>query len=421
MSASWTLSWEHKGFPSATHAHHPDALDDLGLDVPADVSTPFAVLRASALQHNLNAMSAWCRERDVDHAPHVKTTMSPELMRMQLDAGAWGTTAATAWQARVQVELGAPRVLIANECLDEPGLRWLAERMATDNDLEVLLLVDSDTGIETLQRVVAAVDGAPPFGVLVDLGVAGGRTGVRNPEEAVRLGERAYAADGVALAGIGGYEGVIAGDRTPEGLTAVRAYLQRLRGAAAEVNARGLLQRREGGIVSAGGSLFYDLVAEELAGLSGFRTVIRPGCYLVHDHGVYARNTDDGDLSRPRLLPAMEIWARVLSTPEPGLALADAGRRDISSDAGMPIPLAIVRNGRRERPHPEVTVTGFNDQHTFLSLPTENAPASSGLVPQTGDALVLGISHPCTTIDKWRAIALVDDDDGIVGAVSTIF
>lgn len=159
MTADWVLGWEHKGFPAAAHGWDLSELADLGLRVPDDVSTPFAVLRTSALQHNVAAMATWCRERGVEHAPHVKTTMSPELMRMQLDAGAWGTTAATAWQARVQIELGARRVMIANECLDEPGLRWLAERVRDDDRLEALVFVDSPHGVEMLERVTSAVDG----------------------------------------------------------------------------------------------------------------------------------------------------------------------------------------------------------------------------------------------------------------------
>lgn len=415
----WVLGWEHKGFPTATHGRSRSELAGLNLLVPDDVSTPFATLRASALQQNLDAMASWCRERDVDHAPHVKTTMSPELMQRQLEAGVWGTTAATAWQARVQIELGSRRVLVANESLDEHGLRWLAERTSQDAGIEVLLFVDSAPGIELLQRVIAEHGGA--LGAVVDLGVAGGRAGVRTYDEAVRLAEQVVAAEGVSLAGVGGYEGVIASDRTPEGLTAVRDYLHELRRLGTEMVSRGWIDRSGGGIVTAGGSLFYDLVAEELNELEGLRTVIRPGCYLVHDHGVYARNTDPADPSRPVLQAAMEVWARVLSAPEPGLALADVGRRDISSDAGMPVVLGIVRDGTRHLPHPEVAITGFNDQHTYLSLPTGGVPSAAGTVPQVGDALVLGISHPCTTIDKWRAIGVVDDQGLLVDAVRTAF
>jgi D-serine dehydratase len=402
------IGWEHKGFPPRAHGLGLHELAAAGLRVPADVSTPFATLRESALAANLAAMAAWCRDRDVELAPHVKTTMSPELMRRQLDAGAWGTTAATAWQARAQLELGSPRVMIANESLDEHGLRGLAHHAG---DAEVLVLVDSRDGLELL-GAIGAEPGARPFSALVDLGVPGGRAGVRDPRDAVALAERVVGTDGVLLAGVGGYEGPIGGDRSPEVLAQVRDYLRRLRALADAVHP--LVERLGGGIATAGGSLFYDLVASELAG-SPLRTVVRPGCYLVHDHGVYARNADDADPGRPHLQPAMRIWARVISVPEPGLALADAGRRDVSDDAGAPTVLGLVRDGRA-LPADGIAVTGFNDQHTYLSIPDDGDGA-----PEVGDAVVLGISHPCTTIDKWRAIAVVDDDDRVVGAVRTVF
>lgn len=420
MMPDWVISWEHKGFPPRTHGCSPEELRDLSMTVPGDVGTPFAVLHDSALRHNLSTMADWCRDRGIEIAPHLKTTMSPELMRMQLEAGAWGTTAATAWQARAQVEMGSRRVLIANESLDVAALTGLVALMRELPDLEVLVFADSSVGVEVLARIVAAVDGTRPFGIVVDVGHPGGRAGVRSHDEAMDVASAVVKTEGLLLAGVGGYEGVVGGERSVGVLAAVREYLRRVRAVADEVTGCGLVQREAGGIVTAGGSLFYDLVAEEFEGIEGMHTLIRPGCYLTHDHGVYARNdAAPGDTSRPHLLPAMEIWATVLSTPEPGLAIADAGRRDISSDAGMPVVLGLVRDGVRSQVHPGVAVTGFNDQHSFLSVPETDG--SAGLLPQIGDVLALGISHPCTTIDKWRAIAVVDTDGTISSAVRTAF
>lgn len=420
MKHRWTIGWEHKGFPPRSHGCASDELRDLALTVPGDVSTPLAVLDASALRHNLAAMASWCRHRGVELAPHVKTTMSPELMRMQLEAGAWGTTAATAWQARAQVEMGSSRVLIANESLDVPALTGLVTCMRERRDLEVLVFADSNSAVDVLARTVAAVEGARPIGVVLDVGHSGGRAGVRSHDEALMLAAKIARTDGLLLSGVGGYEGVVGGERSEHFLAAVRKYLRRVRAVAEEVAARGLIQRAEGGIATAGGSMFYDLVADELSGIDGMRTLIRPGCYLTHDHGVYARNgAPAGDTSRPHFLPAMQVFAQVLSTPESGFAIADAGRRDISSDAGMPVVAGLVRDGVQSKVHPEVTVTGFNDQHTFLAFPSPNGDA--GLFPQVGDVLALGISHPCTTIDKWRAIAVVGTDGIVTGAVRTVF
>ena len=110
----------------------------------------------------------------------------------------------------------------------------------------------------------------------------------------------------------------------------------------------------------------------------------------------------------------------MLSRPEPGLALLSAGRRDVSFDAGLPVPLR-VRAGEhggehgagRETKAAGMTVTALNDQHAYL-----NVPGDSGLRP--GDLVCLGISHPCTTFDKWRVIPVVDDTGHVTDAVQYV-
>ncbi|HEY1621700.1 MAG TPA: hypothetical protein VGG25_29035, partial [Streptosporangiaceae bacterium] len=124
------------------------------------------------------------------------------------------------------------------------------------------------------------------------------------------------------------------------------------------------------------------------------------------------------------LRPAFELWAGVLSRPEPGLALLSAGRRDVAFDADLPVPLrAVTRAGAAAAsaglPGAALSadgmrVTALADQHAFLQLP----PASP-LAP--GDLVCLGISHPCTTFDKWRVIPVTDDEGRVIDAVHTFF
>jgi D-serine deaminase-like pyridoxal phosphate-dependent protein len=109
----------------------------------------------------------------------------------------------------------------------------------------------------------------------------------------------------------------------------------------------------------------------------------------------------------------------VLSRPEPGLALLGAGRRDAGFDKGLPVPLrAIRRDGGGTAPGRTdlagSKVTELNDQHAYLRL--DEAVA---LAP--GDLVALGISHPCTTLDKWRVIPVVDDDDMVIDIVHAYF
>ena len=108
-------------------------------------------------------------------------------------------------------------------------------------------------------------------------------------------------------------------------------------------------------IVTAGGSTYFDAVADELAigsvGGKPVRTVMRSGCYLTHDVGLYAETSP----LRDALRPALEVWAQVVSRPEPDLALLTMGRRDVSFDQGMPVPLGLS----------DSAVTKLNDQHAI--------------------------------------------------------
>src|SRR5690606_12478908 len=158
----------------------PGAL--VGVD-PFDgtVASPFAVLRQRALDANIAAMQRWCAAHGVELAPHGKTTMSPDLFERQLEAGAWGITAASPAQARVALAAGARRVLIANQVTDAAGIRWLGATLAEDPDLGLYCYVDSVDGVALLDR---GLRGSLPVGtrldVLLELGVVGGRTGLRD-------------------------------------------------------------------------------------------------------------------------------------------------------------------------------------------------------------------------------------------------
>jgi D-serine dehydratase len=84
------------------------------------------VLKQLALQHNLHWMRDFCAQRGLHLAPHGKTTMSPELWQLQLDAGAWGISFATVFQAAVGARHGVPVLLIANQVIQRAELDALA-------------------------------------------------------------------------------------------------------------------------------------------------------------------------------------------------------------------------------------------------------------------------------------------------------
>ncbi|HKH16864.1 MAG TPA: alanine racemase [Solirubrobacteraceae bacterium] len=363
-----------------------------------DLPLPLLVLRAGALEQNLRAMHGWCAERGLSLAPHGKTAMAPQLIRRQLEAGAWGMTAATVQQLAVMRAAGARRVIVANEVVGAAEIAWLARERAAG--CEVYCLVDSLAGVRQLDAGLAAADAAWALPVLVEIG--GARAGCRTDDDALAVVGAVEAAPRLVLAGVEGYEGTLGSDREPATLAAVDAFLDRLRELAVALDARGAFAAVPEIVVSAGGSALFDRVAERLAFPEPLsrpvRVVIRAGCYLTHDDGLYARVSP-----LPALRPALELWARVLSCPEPGLAIAGFGKRDSPYDLDLP----IVREPA------DVSVEGLADQHAFLRDP--------GGALRVGDVLRCGISHPCTAFDKWSLIPVVDDYDVVIDAVRTLF
>lgn len=377
------------------------------------LTMPLMVLREDHLAHNIAAMASYCAAAGVRLSPHGKTTMAPQLFARQLEAGAWAITAANITEVQIYREFGVPRVLLANELTDRAGAEWLAAEMAADPGFECYVYADSLDGVRLLEAGADAR--ARPLPVLLELGQPGGRAGCRTIADALAVASAVAAAPGLRLAGVSGYEGSIGHDREPATVEAVAGFCRELRTLA------GMLPPAEGGyLVSAGGSSYFDVVVAELTADNGSGptppVVLRSGAYVTHDHGFYARMTpsEQPGGAGPQLRPALELWARVLSAPEPGLAIADAGRRDSSFDQGMPIPLRVRRPDGQECDASALRVTQLDDQHAYLRLP-------AGFELRPADLVCLGISHPCTAFDKWQLIPVVDEDYRIVDVIRTFF
>jgi len=435
-----------------------------------DLPTPLLTLDLDALGHNVDTMAAWCRAAGVDLAPHGKTTMSPDVWRLQLDAGAWGITVATAFQASVAREAGVPNVVLAGTTFHEEALVALASDPGSSR---VLMWVDSVDAVRLADEALAraAARGArtdeasddseasddpaasdrphapavPPLAVLVEIGSPVGRTGARTLAEALAVVDAVVAAPHLVLAGVTGYEGALTHDVDGAGIHLIDDYLRAVLELLDAIDPAAFAPwLADGGdvVVSAGGSVYFERVVAVLAerhdpaGARGPRTrvVLRSGSYVAHDHDLYRRLTPfardttpaiDGVTGEETFEPAIELWATVISRPEPELALLNVGRRDTADDEGLPLPLDAWRpTGDRDArprgddgttagggaPDPSATrldgvldgavVTALNDQHAFLRL-----GASSVLA--VGDLVRLGVSHPCTTLSQWRELSLV--------------
>ncbi|MBW0271905.1 amino acid deaminase [Nocardia sp. MH4] len=363
--------------------------------------TPLLTLDRGLLADNIALMAHWTAAAGVALAPHGKTTMAPQLWRAQLTAGSWAITLATGWQAQLARSFGVGRIMLANALVDPAALTWVAAESARDAGFEFYCWADSVATVELMDKLLRDTPPSPRVRVLVELGGPHGRTGARSRAEAHAVAAALRASDRLALAGVGGYEGALAHDRSSAGIAAVRGYLGELAALHTELVAAGAYPGPA--IVTAGGSAYPELVVEELAGLADATTtvVLRSGAYLVHDDGFYAGISPlAAPAVDPGLRAAMHGWARVVSRPEPELALLDGGKRDFPFDEGLPVPQLVVGGALPAGAH----VSALNDQHTFLRLPGADAAD----LP-VGSIVRLGLSHPCTAFDKWRLIPVIDD------------
>jgi len=415
-----------KGFP---HAHAPVRRSEIGAQrwnvLAGDLPLPIALIKREALEHNLGWMQQQVRAWGIDLAPHGKTTMAPQLFKRQLDAGAWGMTFATVKQLGVGVAAGARRALIANQVVGDADLAGIQALLAAHAELRIVFLVDSTAQLDLIERWSAAHAGRRPFEVMLELGLAGGRSGCRTHAEAITLAARLHASAAVKLVGIECYEGLSAQGTTDHDEPFARALMDRVEAVARECAVQQWFEADEV-LISAGGSAIFDLIARRLTPALGrpVRGLLRSGCYVTHDHGSYKRFlkvVDSRHLCTPgeSLRAAMEVWAQVQSRPEPGLAILAVGKRDISYDLEMPIP--IKRAARGAAAPTDVPagwkVTGLNDQHAYLRWEA----ADEATAPVVGERVGLGISHPCTTFDKWHWMPIVENDYRISDAVSLHF
>lgn len=382
-----------------------------------ELALPVAVLDQRKLTNNIRWMQQFADLAGVQLAPHGKTGMLPALFLQQIAAGAWGMTLATVPQAMVAATYGVKRILLANQLVGLAEMQQVV--LMQQHSIEFYCLLDSSENLQQLDNFFSSQ--GRTLNVLLEIGVASGRSGVRSFAAATELAQQVKQSKAVQLAGVEFYEGVI---KAPDQPFAIRQFVQSCISFSLELQQQQLFATPKI-LLSGAGSAFYDLVATAFATAllpDSFIPLIRPGCYLFFDLGIYQQAQQD-ILQRSALAcqvdgqlhNALEVWAYVLSRPEPALAIVGLGKRDMAFDAGLPLvsqhfrPQSVATQPNLQTQHlpttadPRMQISKMMDQHALLQLPADCDLA-------VGDMLSFAGSHPCLTIDKWRYLAVLDDD-----------
>lgn len=334
-----------------------------------ELDTPGLILDLDVARQNIGAMAAWATEH-VKIRPHAKAHKSPQIARMQVDAGAPGVTCATVWEAVAMLVAGLDGILVANQVVTPWKLDVLA---CLSRDRDVTLALDSQEGADALSA--AARRAGVEFGAVIDVDTGMGRGGVRSSPDARALAVHAATLPGVRVRGVAGWEGHIALERDrPTRAAAAAAAVAKLVACADELRDAGI----EVDIVSAGGTNTYDLT-----GADPRVTETEAGSYVLMDTSYV--------LFSPLFRPALSIL---------GTVVGRHGRRAIL-DCGTKSH-AVMLEPPRSRDGC-ATAVEVHEEHALVDM-------AGDCLPTIGDRVELLVSYCSGTVNLNDAYHVVERD-----------
>ncbi len=334
------------------------------MDIEA-LDTPAVVIDLDRVDANLAAAQRYADEHGLALRPHVKTHKLPWVAHRQVALGAVGITAQKIGEAAVMVAAGIEDVLLSYPLVGETKLEPLARLARATPRLAVAL--DNDVSLDLVGRAAAAAERT--IDVLIEFESGRLRTGVVTPDEALPLAQATDAHAHLRLRGFMTYPlGAGAGDWVRD--------------------ARGVLARHglEAPVFSGGGTpgMWH---AHETSGL----TELRPGTYAYHDRATVAAGA--GRLEDC----ALHVHVTVVSTPERGRAVIDAGSKALTSDTVAP---SVGAGYGLVLEHPEAVITALSEEHGVLDVSACERP------PRVGDRVRIVPNHVCPVSNLVDAVAV---------------
>jgi D-serine deaminase-like pyridoxal phosphate-dependent protein len=336
-----------------------------------DLVTPALVMDLDAVRSNIQFMMQRLSTTKARVRPHIKCQKSPELARMQVEAGAIGVCTATVWEAIVMSRAGIEDVLIANEVGGREKIAALAQAA---REGRITVAIDDPRNAEDVSSAVQAA--GSKLEVLIEVDVGMGRGGVRSPAAAVVLAQRVAELPGLRLRGVQGYEGHCMSETDRAVRTQkVRAALDCLGSAIDQLAAAGFHCE----VVSSGGTGTYDITGNDPR-----VTEIQAGSFVFMDnfHG--------------NLVPGFSRSLTVLGTvviKQGKTIVLDAGRKSVGVD--YVFPSMVEYPGYRAR--------GFAEEHAIFDV-------DEGCPLKLGDTVELTPGYVPTTVNLYDAYHVVEKD-----------
>ena len=330
-----------------------------------DIETPALVVDYLKLKNNIDKMASFAKSVNCSLRPHFKTHKCPLIANLQIDAGAIGITCAKTGEAEILAASGIKNILVANQVVEPSKIRRIA---AIAKYCNIIVAVDDLKNVDDLSA--AAQELSADIGVVIEADIGMGRCGVRNVNESLELAERISKSPGLSFKGLMGYEGhcVFINDfeerkkKTLEANEKLMRYKEFLESKGFEIK-----------IVTGGGTGTFNITSR----FPGY-TEIQAGSYVFMDSKYNSIEGVGAEFDN-----AAFILATVVSRPEKGLAVIDAGMKCMTGEFG--IPQAVGTKG--------VTLKTLAEEHGIVQVDEEAANIN------IGDRIRITPSHICTTVN----------------------
>ena len=336
------------------------------------IPTPALVLDAAKVRRNIARMADYTKAIGVANRPHTKTHKSIAIAGLQLAAGAVGLTVAKVGEAEVLALAFAdrhPDILVAYPAVDPARTMRLA---ALARSATIRVAVDSPEAIAALSA--AAREAGTTIGILVDLDVGSGRTGVPTADRLVALAEAVDRAPGLRLDGIFYYPGHVT--VLPESQAAPLSLVaEKLEGAIRRFDWMGLCR----GIVSGGST-----PTAYQSHLIRSGTEIRPGTCVYNDLNIVRGGFGSIDDC------AASVVCTVVSDAVKDQVILDGGSKTLTMDRCGPAPDSghglIVE-------YPEAFIGKLTEEHAQVDV------SRCAARPRVGERVTVIPNHICPVVN----------------------
>ena len=335
------------------------------------LDTPCLIVDMDAFDSNLRVVAETYRDTPTKMRAHTKNLKSPFLAQMQIDMGGTvgGVCVAKVSEAEVMVENGIDDILIPNQIISDDKLNRLCT-LAQRGDIKVC--VDDPENVQAISST--AEDNGVTIGVLIEVDTSMGRAGVRNAQQGVEIAKLTTDLPGVRFMGVMSHQHVEGWPTVDEFTESGTRHIGMCLAVKDAIEAEGITVE----VVSSGETFSYKL-ATEIPGV----TEVEGGTYALMD-------TMLGFM--PKFTYAAKLLTTVISTPHPGVAIADIGARQLCLIGG--------EYGPDVEDKPGVEVSDIGDEHLTLQ-------SNGQTTLQVGDVITLIPGYADGLVNRWDQFVAV--------------